>query len=103
MLLNLNKTPSPGDIVAIKLVSGDEIIAKLVQIEGSVFTLSRPVILMLTPTGGGQAQVSFGPFMLGVDIDNEFDIDLSQMLVYPIKARNDAAKQYLQSTTSIAL
>lgn len=103
MLLNLNKSPIPGDIIAVKLVTGEEIIAKLKLVEGTVMTLSRPVILMLTPTGGGQAQVSFGPFMLGVDIDNDFDIDVSMMLVAPMKARNDAAKQYLQSTTSIAL
>jgi hypothetical protein len=103
MLLNLSSAPSAGDIIAVKLINGEEIIAKFVSAEGSKVTVSRPVILVLTPSGGGQAQVSFAPFMLGIDLDNEITIDESKMVTSPVKARNDAAKQYIQSTTGIAL
>lgn len=103
MLLNLNSAPSNGDIIAIKLINGEEILAKLVSVEGSKYNLSRPVILVLTPTGGGQGQVAFAPFMLGVDLESEITIDESKMVTNPVKARSDAAKQYIQATTGIAL
>lgn len=103
MLLNLKKSTKPGDVVAFKLLTGLEIIGKLVSSNDKGFVLDRPVVLQMAPGQGGQAHVTFGPFMIGCELENEYEIDYAKVLFPPVPAREDAAKQYLQATTGIAL
>ncbi len=102
MLLNL-KTISANDVIAVKLINGEEILARFISEHNDEYKVSKPVMLHLVPTGNGQAQVSFAPFMMGVDTDVELTIPFSRMLTRPVLARQDAAKQYLSSTSGIAL
>jgi hypothetical protein len=41
--------------------------------------------------------------MLGVDDDQEYTFALNTLMIQPIKARKDAASQYLKATSSIEL
>lgn len=103
MLLNLTVDPKIGDTVTTKLVSGEEILAKLEAINGDEYTFSRIVVLQLVPTGNGQAQVSFAPFALGLDIDDKLTINYGRLLYRPVHPREDAEKQYVKSTTGIVV
>lgn len=103
MLISIQKDPQPNDVVAIKLVSGEELLAKLVSINGDEYTVEKPVLMHLVPVGNGQAQVQFAPFMLGLEPDAKITISYSKMVLRPVVARDDAGKQYIQSTTGIAL
>lgn len=103
MLINTSKNVAAGDIIAVKLTSGEEILAKLVKVEGETYTFSKPVILTLVPVGNGQASVSFAPFMMGLDEETEVTIEYHKMLMKPIVARKDAAAQYVKSTTGLDL
>ncbi len=94
-----------GEVVAVKLVNGQEIITKLTAHEGTVYTLARPYVLMLVRDETGQPTVTFAPFSMGVDDnrDTAYEIDRAQMIFTPVAARPDAAKQYLQTTSGIEL
>lgn len=50
----------PGDIVNFKLVSGDEIVGKLVQIGNASYELNRPCVVVTSPDGLGILQAMFG-------------------------------------------
>lgn len=104
MLLNIQKSII-GEVVAVKLVNGQEIITKLTGIEGTVYTLARPYVLMLVRGENGEPTVTFAPFSMGIDDnrDTVYEIDRSHMVFTPVAARADAAKQYLQTTSGIEI
>jgi hypothetical protein len=56
-----------GDIISLKLISGDEIIGKLVEQTSTGYELNRPCVVITTPDGIGVLQAMFG---LDPDRDN---------------------------------
>jgi len=104
MLINkTNNNFTPRDVLAIKFGNGEEIIATLVETDGTTMTVTKPVIMQLVHAGNGQGAVQFAPFMLGVDDDKHYTFTLSSLLVAPIVARKDAASQYMKATSSLDL
>lgn len=95
-----------SEVVAVKLVNGQEIITKVVGINGDSYTLARPYVLMLVrDPDTQQPTVTFAPFSMGVDDDRntEYEVLRSHMVTTPVPARADAAKQYLSVTSGIDL
>jgi hypothetical protein len=92
----LSKPIAAGDIVSIKLINGDELIARLSKDDHNGITINRP--LALTMQGGGLGMV---PWVLLGDKD---DIVLNRNHVFAmVPSKKDAADQYVQGTTGIAL
>lgn len=104
MLLNIQKSII-GEVVAVKLVNGQEVISKLTSVVGSTYTLARPYVLMLVRDENGHPTVTFAPFSMGIDDNSNtaYEIDRSHMIFTPVAARADAAKQYLQTTSGIEI
>lgn len=106
MLINpANAGISAGDVISVKLINGEEVLAKLVSInsDDDSYTIERPVILALVPVGNGQAGVNFAPFSVGLEDTTKITIPFSRMMFRPLTARADAAKQYTKSTSGIDL
>jgi hypothetical protein len=105
MLINTKTTTKyqPRDVLAIKFGNGEEILATLVETDGTTMTVTKPVIMQLVHAGNGQGAVQFAPFMLGVDDDVNYTFTLASLLVHPLIARKDAASQYLKATSSLDL
>jgi hypothetical protein len=95
-MLLINKGYKQGDVVSLKLVNSDEIIAEFESETDSEIKIRRPLALTMSQGGLGMM-----PWMiLGSD---EF-ITLSKNHVMAISAsKKDAADQYTQGTTGIAL
>ena len=95
-MLLINKGYTDGDIVSIKLSNGDEIIARFEEEANGVVKINRP--LALTMTGGGLGMI---PWMfLGADET----VTLKKDHIFAMMAsKKDAADQYIQGTTGIAL
>lgn len=92
----INKGFSPNDIVSLKLLNGDEIIARFESETKDEITIERP--LAITVTGQGLGMIPW-IFLGEKDI-----ITLQRSHVFAmIPSKKDAAKQYMQGTTSIAL
>jgi hypothetical protein len=89
--------------VAIKLVNGQEIIAKLTSIDGDKYSVERPYVLMLVRDESGQPTVTFAPFAMGIDDETTYEVLRQHMITAPVAARGDAAKQYLQVTSKIEI
>lgn len=92
----INKGFSIGDIVSIKLINGDEIIAKFEKEDSDTITVDRP--LALTMSGQGLAMIPW--VFLGKD--GSITLNKSNTF-FIVESKGDAAKQYLEGTTGIAL
>ena len=85
----------PGTICSLKLVNGDELIGKLVKNEMLNYTISRPLVCILTPQGMALTQ-----WMMTADIDQEFLIP-NNVVLNMSKTRKEVADEYVRSTTGI--
>ena len=92
----LQKPIAEGDIVSIKLINGDELIARLDADDHKGITINRR--LALTMQGGGLGMV---PWVLLGDKDS---MTLNRDHVFAmVPSKKDAADQYVVGTTGIAL
>ena len=61
----INKGISPGEVVTIKVVTGEEIVAKYVEETSTGHKVSRPMVLSMTQKGLGMM-----PMLFTVDPDS---------------------------------
>jgi hypothetical protein len=92
----IDKGFSQGDTVSLKLVNGDELIACFEEETATEYKISRPLGVTLTSTGLGMIPWVF----LG---ENEKLSFKKEHIFVIVRSKEDAAKQYLQGTTGIAL
>jgi hypothetical protein len=92
----LSKPIATSDIVSLKLVNGDEIIARFEEETADTITINRPKALTVTAQGLGMI-----PWMFLGDKDT---MTLKKAHVFVMVPSNkDASDQYVQGTTGIAL
>lgn len=93
----INKGISPGEVVTIKVVTGEEIVAKYVEETATGHKVSRPMVLSMTQKG-----MAMMPMLFTVDPDSDILIN-STSIVMMTTTDSDFAKQYTTSVTGIAL
>ena len=93
----INKGVSVGEVITLKLTSGEEIVAKLVEDGPLHYKLKNPQVIGMGPKGPGLM-----PYLFTVNPDAEIKLQKSTVTV---AEATDAqfAKQFLESTTGIAL
>jgi hypothetical protein len=85
------------DAVTIKTTAGEEVIARFVEEDDSTITVEKPMALMMAQNGPG-----LGPFTFTVGPDVKLTINKSGVL-FVIKSDPEMAKQYIESTSGIAM
>jgi hypothetical protein len=93
----IKKGPTIGDVVSIKIINGDEIIARFEGEDNDSITFSRPLAVLLDPRGG----MGMIPWMFLGDAESHTILRNQYFSMVPTK--EDAAKQYMEGTTGIAL
>ena len=93
----IQKGVAVGEVITLKLTSGEEIVAKLVEETDAHFKLSKPMVI-----GMGQKGPGLMPYLFTVSPDR--DIKLLKQTVTVVEATDEVfAKQFIESTTGIAL
>ena len=93
----IDKGVTIGEVVTIKLTSGEELIAKLVEEQASAYKISKPLVLSMNQKGLGMI-----PFLFTVNPDK--DIKINKTAVVTIETTDsEFANQYLAGTTGIAM
>jgi hypothetical protein len=93
----IDKGITAGEVVTLKLTSGEELVAKLVDDAATYYKLSKPLVLGHTPHGPGLM-----PYLFTVSPDKE--IKLLKTAITVVEATDKQfADQYIQSTTGIKL
>jgi hypothetical protein len=84
-----------GKIVAAKLISGEEIMAKLISVDDGCVKLNRPVsyVMGVNPDNSEQAEVMFSPWMLGIEFDTTVELDVKHIL-FMGESSEDATTKY---------
>jgi hypothetical protein len=93
----ISKGVSEGEVITIKLTSGEEIVAKLVEDGAAYYKLKNPQVIGMGPKGPGLM-----PYLFTVSPDREIKLAKTTVTVAePTDAQ--FAKQFIESTTGIAL
>lgn len=85
----------PGDVINIKLVSGDEIVGELVNRHEQGFELKKPCIVVTSPDGIGLIQAMFG-----LDPDHENLVYRDQHVVTVCRTHDKMHDHYVTVTTA---
>lgn len=92
----INKGFSTNDVISLKLINGDEIIARFENENNDEITINRPLAITIGPQGLGMM-----PWMFLGEKEN---ITLKKSHIFASSlSKKDAADQYMQGTTGIAL
>jgi hypothetical protein len=92
----ISKGFTQGDVVSIKLINGDEIIARFESEDADTISISRP--LALTMSGQGLGMIPW------VFLGEDGKVTLEKRNTFFIVAsKKEASKQYLEGTTGISL
>jgi hypothetical protein len=93
----IDKGVTPGEVVTIRLSSGEELITKLVEETDSYYKVNKPMLLSMSQQGIGMM-----PFLFTVNMDKDLNISKSNVVVVCSTA-SSFADQYIQGTTGIAM
>ena len=93
----IDKGVSAGDVVTLKLTSGEELIAKLIEETDDYVKLSKPLVLTMAQQGLGMA-----PYLFTVNPDKEVKVNKATVTVLEASDKG-FADQYIQGTTGIAM
>lgn len=92
----IEKPIANGDVVSIKLITGEEIIARLEEETTDTVKVNKPLSVSLGPQGLGMI-----PFLF---LGSKDTVVLKQNhIIVMAPSKKEAADQYLQGTTGIAL
>jgi hypothetical protein len=93
----IDKGVAEGEIVTLKLTSGEELVAKLVEDGSTYIRLSKPLVLSMSPQGIGMV-----PYLFTVSPDKEIKLNRGTVTVIEVTEKS-FADQYIQGTTGIKL
>lgn len=93
----IDKGVSAGDVVTIKLTSGEELITKLVEEQSNYYRVSKPMTIAATPNGLGLI-----PYIITINLDKEVKIAKNNIAVIE-ETNKQFMTQYIESTTNIKL
>lgn len=85
------------NITTIKLISGDEIIGRLVESSDDHVVISKPVQIVASQKG-----IGFAPICISIDDASEFTFKTSHIL-FSAPTRSELEEAYIKSTTGIQL
>ena len=84
-----------GDTISLKLTSGEEMVANLVEENDNELVLSKPMVIIAANQG-----LALSPFMFSASADAKVKLSHSNVLCV-LKTVEDISKQYTQQTTGI--
>lgn len=93
----IDKGLTAGEVVTIKLINGEEIIARFVSEDDKTYSLEKLLALSMGPKGIGLV-----PYTFTVNLDKTLKLNKSTV-VFIANTDKEFADQYIQSTTGIAL
>jgi hypothetical protein len=103
MLIEKNTAPSVGDVVTIKLASGEEVVGRMHALSGETVTLAKPIAVLIQPVENGQVGLSFFPVMGSIEPEAALTFALGSLSIRPVKTGANVTTNYVQMTSSLVL
>ena len=100
----IEKKPGNNDVVTLRLISGEEIVGRLMLTDTpGVTKILKPIVVAIQMLPGNQASLAFMPFLASTDEDSSITFPNHALTVLPQKTRVDVATKYSQATSSIEI
>lgn len=93
----IDKGVTPGEVITIKLTSGEELVAKLVEENSDHIKVTRTMVLTAGPNG-----LAMVPYLFTVEQDKEIKMSRNTITVIA-PTMKAAADQYISSTSNIKI
>lgn len=93
----IDKGVTSGEVVTIKIISGAELIAKLIDETPTSYKFSKPMVVNVSPQG-----ISLMPYVLSVDPEKTIEITKNNVCLIA-STDKQFSDGYTQNTTGIAL
>lgn len=93
----IEKPFSDGDVVSLKLTSGEEVVARFRSDTEQSITIEQPMTLVNTPQG-----IGLMPYMFTVEEGQELKLPKSSIVVNT-HTRSETASDYLSRTTGLQM
>ena len=91
-----------NDVKVLKLITGEEVIARTNEGENNLVSLNKPMILRPVPgTSSGQIGFALVPWLMSAK-DETIQISTKHILV-EVEASNQVQKNYLEVVTGLSL
>ena len=92
-----------NDVKVLKLITGEEVIARITEEENNLITLKNPMILQMVPPTTSTGQIGFAlvPWMKSAK-NEKVTISTEHVLVTD-EASDQSEKNYLQVVTGLSL
>jgi hypothetical protein len=91
------QTLKPNDTITIKLMSGEEVVGRLVEENNDIFLVSKPMAIVNMPSGLG-----LGPYIFTAQQHSVIPI-VKQNVVSWCITESTMAKKYAEGTTGLKL
>jgi len=100
----IEKSLSVNDVACFKLSNGDEIIARITDINEKMVSVSKPMLMVLSQNPRtGEPGIQMAPFwIMGGDPESKYPI-VRDHVVCMVKANSEALKGYTAHTSSLAI
>lgn len=86
-----------GEVVTMKIVTGEELVGKLTEISDTHYSVQKPLVLVMSPQGLGFQQWSFT-----ADTAKPFKISKDKVIMIA-ETFTEIKKQYTEGTTGLTL
>jgi hypothetical protein len=96
-MLKITSPIKEGDTVSVKLITGEECIARIQKINDDSYVLHKPLSLLQSPQG-----MVLGQFMMTGDPDADITMPKSSVLCFT-QTQKDMASKYTEATTGIKI
>ena len=97
MLKTINQIIKPGNILSFKLVTGEEMVAKVLDFDDKEIEVLKPVVLINTPEG-----IAMSPALMQTSETERVIINRANIIV-TAKTANEVESTYIQMETGIAV
>lgn len=87
-----------GDTITIKLMSGEEVVARLEEIKDDVLVVNKPRAIVNIPNKG----IGLGPFVFTIPQDTTIEIYKKNVVCFG-ETEGTMARQYTEGTTGLTL
>jgi hypothetical protein len=100
MTLIIKPPIAPGTIISFRIMTGETLIAKLVEHNDRALTITRPVVA--NPINqNGQYGIYYTPFCPTVDEDEKHVIPNTALILNPLPPREELKANYIKMTTGL--
>lgn len=100
----ISKPIETGDIVALKPLTGPDIVGRLAatyRAGDTHVSIRRPIEAHVVQSQGGGLGLAFAPFSLCASDEQVFSIPCTSLMVDPFLARDEVKNTYLEQTTGL--